>query len=505
MLGRMSKQRWWLLLLILIAFTLRLTLLGQQSLWYDEGVTWLLSQMRTLSDLITWTAADIQPPLYYLLIWNTDLIFGASEWALRFPSALFNTLTVPLIYALACRFSVVRERFFPFLTVILFTFSPLMVYYSQEARMYTMLVFEATLASYLLFRILAHQVEPQSSPKNYILPVVYALTIASALYTHYFAAFLGIVHALYLLIVLWQRNWSKFLLLQILTMFGLSALLFIPWLPTLLSRLGDDPSYWPGALKLDEVIRKVFISFNTGETVFEQTGLNLTLITLTCLIFLLILELSLKQGPSSWPNPAGKAQNVPFRKTPLAQSQSYVFLSLWLLLPIGLILLLSYQSPKFNPRYTLIAYPAYISILAAVLARFRGVTSDLASTQIRPRWTALTQFIVPVAVLFIVATSAFSLYNWFTDRRFSKDDFRALAQFVRERQADDETVLLSSGHMFPVWAYYYGWDNWTPLPWMQRLDVNQVTDLSIASQMAEAVAGKGGVWLVSWQDEVIDP
>ncbi|NJN96794.1 MAG: hypothetical protein HC875_23150 [Anaerolineales bacterium] len=105
----------------------------------------------------------------------------------------------------------------------------------------------------------------------------------------------------------------------------------------------------------------------------------------------------------------------------------------------------------------------------------------------------------------ILAASGFSLYNWFTDPRFAKDDFQALAQFVRERSAADETVLLSSGHLYPVWAYYYGWQGWTPLPRLERLDINRVTDLSIATEMAPSLADKGGVWLVSWQDEVIDP
>ena len=98
----MNKRRLLLLLLILMAWSLRLLLLGKQSLWYDEGVTWMLSQM-PLPDLINWTAADIQPPLYYLLIWVSEIIIDDSEWALRFPSVIFSVMTVPLIYSLACR------------------------------------------------------------------------------------------------------------------------------------------------------------------------------------------------------------------------------------------------------------------------------------------------------------------------------------------------------------------------------------------------------------------
>jgi hypothetical protein len=54
--------------------------------------------------------------------------------------------------------------------------------------------------------------------------------------------------------------------------------------PGFFIRWGDDPSYWPGALKLSEALRKVFINFTAGETVFEQTGFRLSLGYLLLLI-----------------------------------------------------------------------------------------------------------------------------------------------------------------------------------------------------------------------------
>ncbi len=485
----MNKDRLWLLLIILIAFTLRLTLLGEQSLWYDEGVTWFLVQTSQLSELIQWTAADIQPPLYYLLIRGTSIIFGPSEWALRFPSVIFNTLTLPLLYVLARRLLTLSgspRSPAPLLAAILFAFSPLMVYYSQEARMYTLLVFEATLTSYLLLKIVRSN---PTSPTPYSL--LYALTATIALYTHYFAIFLLIAHALYTALILWQRGWPKALIAQWLPMFGLTALLFAPWLPILLSRLGDDPSYWPGALKLNEALRKVLISFTVGETVFEQTGLWLALIYFG--FWILDFGFSI--------------QNSKFK------IQNLLFLLLWLLLPLIFILILSYRSPKFNPRYTMLAWPAFVLIIATTLASLLTTHHASRTTphSLRPafypsRFTFhVSRFLFTLTLLFILSTSVFSLYHWFTDPRFSKDDFKALAQFVRERIADDETVLLSPGHLFPVWAYYYGWQNWTPLPRLERLDVNRVTGLNIATNIATAVKGQGGVWLVTWQDEVIDP
>jgi mannosyltransferase len=498
----MSKDHLGLLVIILIALALRLALLGEQSLWYDEGVTWLLSQ-KSPADLIRWTAADIQPPLYYLLIWETDALFGPGEWALRFPSVIFGVLTVPLIYVLArylflaspenLRASSPRRlASAPHLAAALLAISPVMVYYAQEARMYTLLVFEATLASYLLLKILyPTPLVHTDSPSSFSLhPTVflYALTAAAALYTHYFAAFLLIAHGLYSLFSLWRRGFPKVLWLQLLQVFGIITLLFVPWFWILLARLGDNPSYWPGALKLHEALRKVLISFTAGETVLEQTGLWLALGYLLLLIIGFI-SVQVRESEQRCSDPSS-----------ILYLPSSIFLFLWLCLPITFILILSYQSPKFNPRYTLLAWPAFALLVAAALAQF-----DLGRFSLNNLRSTLHALTFTLFYALILATSVFSLYNWFTDPRFAKDDFQALAQFVRERSAPGETVLLSSGHMYPVWAYYYGWQGWTPLPRLERLDINRTTDLSISAEMAEALQNKSGVWLVSWQDEVIDP
>ena len=339
MAGSMKKNWLWLIILIWMAAALRLAWLDQQSLWYDEGVTWMLSQM-PLTELINWTAADIQPPLYYLIIWTTDILFSDSEWALRFPSAVFGILTVPMLYTLARRLSYLNRQTnqpanypasFPFLAAFLLTLSPLMIYYSQEARMYTLLTFEAVLLGYLLLQLLHPTTRPLNpsltrlpfprgreaggvgqvpkAPQNQFKPhlltsLLYAIVGAAALYTHYFAAFLLVAHGIYALIILWRNKFSRTLLLPIVIAFGGSIVLFTPWLPILLARLGDDPSYWPGALKIDETIRKVAISFIAGETIIEQTGWWLTLAFLTLVIISvlgLLLTSFIANKPSNHP------------------------------------------------------------------------------------------------------------------------------------------------------------------------------------------------------------
>jgi mannosyltransferase len=476
-------MRYWALLITLVGFGIRLTLLGEQSLWYDEGVSWMLSQMQ-LPDLFEWTAADIQPPLYYLLIWGSDILISDSEWALRFPSALFNTLTIPVMFALA-GLLFPHSRRLPLIATGITAASPLMVYYSQEARMYTLLTLTATLSGYLLVKLIVrHTPSARETTINPGYALLYILVTTAALYTHYFAAFLITAHALYGLFVLWRWRFSRPLLMQLALAIGGTTLLFAPWVPVLFARLGDDPSYWPGALKLDEAVRKVLISFTMGETVLEQTALWFTGAFLGLLLITAVWSL-VTQSSSQKTLPSG--------------TYPHIFLWLWLLVPLLLILLLSYQSPKFNPRYTLVAWPAFALILSLALdGLHRPHFPDIGRQLLQYSLLGLTY-------IFIVVSFTFSLSNWFTDPRFSKDDFQALAQFVRERRTADETVLLSSGHLFPVWAYYYGWEGWTALPYMPRLDVNRVTTLDVAAPMSKAITGYGGVWLVAWQDEVIDP
>lgn len=515
------KNRFWLLLIILMAFGVRIYQLGAQSLWYDEGVTWYLTRF-SLPELVRWTAADIQPPLYYLLEWGAVRFFGQTEFALRYLSVVFGVLSVPLMWQMAC--ALLPRRNSAWAAMGFIAIAPLMVYYSQEARMYALLVFQSLLGSWLLWRMAestpSRHLWQFSLPKKEgvgkgaIYPLAYILVMASALYTHYFAVFLLLAHAGYWLLVMGVSSLdirrSSFVIV-----FGGIALLFAPWMPVLLARLGDDPSYWRGALKLSEVVRDVALSFAVGgkrEMIREVQGLPLAAsfaVLLGISVFLWVKNSLLHQERKKrW------------------QGRPLLFLLLWLVVPIAGVILLSYRTPKFNPRYTMLAWAPFMLILVSSFrlqaSGFKvafssppqptppesgGVAADDgrgAASPISPA-RRLTFALSAFAALFIIAASLFSLNNWFFVPQFSKDDFKHVAQFIRERYTPGDTILLSSGHFFPVWEYYFGAENWTPLPQMDTLDVNRVTDFSIIPTLKNAVRGHSGAWLVTWQNEVIDP
>ena len=70
----------------------------------------------------------------------------------------------------------------------------------------------------------------------------------------------------------------------------------------------------------------------------------------------------------------------------------------------------------------------------------------------------------------------------------------------------DETVLLVSGHAWPVWEYYAPDLPAARIPPLEILDVNAVLDYGRSAELLrEALTGYTGAWYVGWQDEVLDP
>jgi mannosyltransferase len=484
-----------LLGLILLAFALRVYRLPAQSLWYDEGVSWYLTRMSPL-DLTAWTADDIQPPLYYYLLWPWVRLAGTSEYALRFLSVAFGTLTVPLLWVTGRWLLGERAAW---LGALILTLSPLHVYYAQEARMYTLLTFMGLLSSYLLLRWLEARSPSLRSPYVW----AYVLTVVAALYTHYFAFFLLAAHALYVL-YLWLRQLRSDRPLKpgIPTSIAISIsilILYLPWLPFLATRYGVDTSYWPGALKAGEVARKLFIAFSLGETVPEQVGTWLAIgYGLILLVSIIVLLRSTLYAVRSTQHESRIAYCV-------LRKEYFVFLLLYLLVPMALVLLLAQRTPKFNPRYAMLASPAFILL-------FAGGLSCLIKSRITHHASRFTfyasRIIAAAALILILTTSIYSLNNWYQPypvNQFNKADFRITAQIVANRISPDETVLLSSGHMFPAWAYYYGWEGWERLPDIEILDVAAALDLSAGDELDRLLQGKDGTWLARWQNEVTDP
>ena len=474
-----------LLLITFLALGLRLYDLDGQSLWYDEGFSVYLARMEP-GEITTRTAADIQPPLYYYLLYGWIELFGDSERAVRSLSVLFGVLTVPLMYGVG--WQLFRSRLAGLLAALLVAVSPLHVWYGQEARMYTLLTFLCLLSSYLLLLV--------SDAKRWwqilILWIIYTLANVAALYTHYFAAFVMVFQAAYIFFIWVARGGRPWhLILGGLASGLVTILAYVSWLPHLIKRYGTDVSYWAGQLKIDQVFVDIVLSFVGGESISEAMGLLLAigygLVFVLCVVALVSQAARASQRVAD-----GEPQVLPVSYFPL------LFLLLYLLVPPALILTLSYDSPKFNARYVMVSHPAVLLILAGGLATLWQRRTGYLSNVSRGALVAL-------GLVFILGVSAYANYNAYTDPAFARADFRGVARYIRRHIGPDETVILTSGHMFPVFDYYAPGVERHLLPDSPTLDTTRTLDYSIAADLNGWLADKLGVWLVLWQDEVVDP
>ncbi len=173
----LPRERLWLAGILLLAAALRLTALGQESLWLDEVIT-LWQVQRPLPEVLRAVAQDIHPPLYYLLL-HTWLAMrhlppaGGEAWV-RLPAALASLFGVLLIYLAGRRLATPRVGL---LAATMLAVFPLDVWYAREARMYSLAAMWGIAAIWAGLRA-----TDTASRRDHVL---FALVSLAGLYTHY--------------------------------------------------------------------------------------------------------------------------------------------------------------------------------------------------------------------------------------------------------------------------------------------------------------------------------
>jgi mannosyltransferase len=529
-----ARERAWrarlgLLVVIWLALTLRVYQLAGQSLWYDEAITAQVSA-QGVAELTRWTADDIQPPLYYYVASGWTRVAGRGEWALRFPSVVFGVLSIPVLWVLARRLFGRQPRgdLAGLLAGLLATIAPLYVYYSQEARMYTMLTCLGALAGYCLLRAMKGAGQGR---RSYAWWVAFILSGAAVLYTHYFGLFLLLAYALYFLAILMAERLAHVATRSRLADWRIGlwavlgiALLYIPWLPAMFNRYRVDRSYWQGALKMGEALRHVAMSVTMGSPETTREKFALPLLPWFGLAFLVALA---ALGWQAWRDmkdtQAGRhsaAERVPRGTTPESKiganrqlptlASSLLFLLLALVVPVVAVLALASRTPKFNARYLMLASPAYFLVLGGgVGALVDGLFAPVRAPDSPARagvFARLVRLAVAAALVgLIVVVSLQGVSRWFGDPTYNKAQWRQLVTAVQRDIAPDEAVLLVSGHAAPAWHYYAPDIPTVNLPDIEILDVEAVLGFDDGTSLGRALAGKRGAWLVQWQADTVDP
>jgi mannosyltransferase len=187
--ARARSLFWAVLGLTALAAAVRFSTLGLQSYRHDEAVTagrvLLAGLPQTMHQV--W-AGESTPPLYYLIAWLWSHPFGVHEVGLRSLSALFGAATVPVAYLVGREAIGARTGL---ALAALVAVDPLLVWYSQDARAYALLVLLAAAA--FLFFLRARR---GGAARDF---AWWAVLSALALATHYFAFFPLAIEAAWLL------------------------------------------------------------------------------------------------------------------------------------------------------------------------------------------------------------------------------------------------------------------------------------------------------------------
>ncbi|PKO01989.1 MAG: hypothetical protein CVU43_10115 [Chloroflexi bacterium HGW-Chloroflexi-5] len=235
---QLTKKRFTLIFMfiILLAILLRCGAMLNRSFWYDEAFSILISEQgpqAILAGTLTMdepsVTADIHPPTYYFLLDGWMRLFGRSILAARLLSLLLGIGILVNIFLLTKELLGASSAL---LASFLVAVSPFQVQFATEIRMYALLTFFLTLATYAFIKGMRTRSWPWWG--------LFALSAALAQYTQNLAAFYLVPLALTGLF-----KWDGKLLKQ--TLFaGLGAvLLYIPWLIHLPSQFAKiQHHYW---------------------------------------------------------------------------------------------------------------------------------------------------------------------------------------------------------------------------------------------------------------------
>ncbi len=166
---------------------------------------------------------DVHPPLYQILMLAWVQLLGSSnELALRLPSVLFGVLCIPVVYALAQK--LLNNRIASVAAAWWISLNTFGVYYSQEARSYSLLFLLSGCAALAYLHMRAQE---RPAGRDIVLYVGSAVLLS---YTHVFGmlfvGYLGLTDCVQM--VRKRLGWAVFLKSQ-LWVVGLVGL-WMPWM-----------------------------------------------------------------------------------------------------------------------------------------------------------------------------------------------------------------------------------------------------------------------------------
>lgn len=401
----MSKKTIW----VIIAGAVLLRLPGLfDSFWLDEAAQAIEVTRPWFEQLAI--AKDFQPPLLHLYLHFFQYL-GTTEWWLRWWGAL-----LPGLLTIYCTY-VIGKRLFSHQTGLIaaafLSTSSLHVFFSQELRPYSLPAFWASLSWLLL-------TQKKPTTNSWIL---FSLVTAAGLYSSYLYPFLALSQ---LVSIVYDR---KLLKPVIASMFG-SAVLFLPWLPSLLEQLAIGTTLrsslpgWENVVSTSAMTAPFLVA---GKFVLGLDALDLNLATV--LPFLTVVTTVLLLLKNFW----GVASS---------QQKSYMrLLFTWLVVPFVSAWLVTWFIPVISPKRLLFLLPAWYLIVAAL------TTLPI----IKPLQSRISTFLI----ILIFALNGVGLIKYYFQPNLQRENWRTLhTTIINTYPASDSLAVFGFDEPFAPWIWY---------------------------------------------------
>lgn len=400
---RFRRTDIFLILIIFLAFALRVYALDRQSFWSDEGLS-VHYASSPVGELLTRIRVGFHNPLYFLGLHFWMGLAGESDWAIRFFSVWPSVLAVALLFKLG---QLLYGRHAGLLSALVLAANPFAVYYAQEARMYAQIL-ALGLACVLLYLLaLRHN--------KFVHWLGFVVTSAACLYTHYFAALAPLaVGAHY--VFNWLRGRNRSGIVPWLISQAAVLTLYFPWLSNALNTAGVES--WQKPVPPLLLLWRTLGSFSLGEVFPPLSHLPLLTAAFGLLFLAGCFALYLfgqERGGLVW--------LVPF----------------YFGLPLIIMVTLAWTGRGILDKYLTVILAPFCLILALGLLSLGR----------------LSWLLAVLGLTSLLAVDTVSLHTYYTDERYFKSDYRATAAHIARRSQPGDVILADGINPNIVFERYY--------------------------------------------------
>lgn len=377
-----------LISLVVMGCVLRFYNITFNSLWIDETATYSFAQ-HTITEIWGFTAygSEFNPPLFFW-IEHYMLMFGNSELVLRFIPAIAGIATIPIFFLIGRE---LKDDATGLIAAFILTISQFAIFYSQEARAYSLLLLFVSIALYFYIRAI-----DENQTKDWIFM---GICTSIAVWTHFYAAIV-IVPMFLSMLWIYRKN-----ILQPIKTIGIFIVttfpLIIATVGLFMKRVSSPPTYGVKGLDLIQNTMLTIGNFNVYMEWF--------IIGLICFgLYVLFVK---------------------------ERKYFYTFI-LFILIGFAVSIIFSYSIPML-PRYLIVMLPVFFIIIAY------GISDLLKNYKILP---------VIILVIFIIF-SVTTLQTYYTT--FTKEDWRGYAEKLAYDTQPGDNIIIIPSYVKLSLDYYY--------------------------------------------------